>query len=238
LILELNSVEQAKSACEEVKIELKRQQRVLAAVIANAGITSMGPFEGIPFEELEPLMTTNVLGNMRVIHTLLPQIRADRSRVVVVGAPDIPLPQYVMKSACNGALLAFTRALRTDLFGLGVSVSLLQPAGTKGGMVLQAPGMIKGTRDRMSPELRQVYPPALKILRGGQDFGFDPVWAIWAADHAVTAEKPKTRYTTTPPGTFMYFVSFLLPDRLQELLLYKGPFGPGGAEVSFEKNEL
>ena len=41
---------------------------------------------------------------------------------------------------------------RSDLTGQGVSVSLIQPAGTRGGMVIEAPKMIKALRSTMTPE--------------------------------------------------------------------------------------
>ena len=247
VFLEMTDHASVRKACEEIACRFRgdgdprdpsasaQEQRrsSLAAVVFVAGITSMGPFEGIPFDKLSALMETNVLGTMHVVHRLLPVIRAHRARVVVTGAPDVPLPQYVIKSACNGALLAFARALRTDLWGLGVSVSLVQPAATRGGMVLQAPALIARTRAEMPAPLRRVYPPGFRLLRGATaDFGFDPAWAVRAYEHAIASPRPKTRYTTTPPGTVLYFLSFLLPDRLLEMALFKGPFGPGGLDSS------
>ena len=167
-------------------------------------------------------METNVLGTLHVLHQLMSIIRTQKARIVMTGAPDIPLPQYAMKSACNGALLAFTRALRTDLRGLGVFISLIQPAGTRGGMVIKGPELIRKTREDMPASLRQVYPPGFRMLRNmTKYFGFDPVWAIWAFEHAIASPRPKTRYTATPLGTVMYFVSFLVPDRLMDMLLFK-----------------
>ena len=40
------------------------------------------------------------------------RIREDKSRVVVMGAPDFPIAQYCYKTVCNSALLGLTRGLR------------------------------------------------------------------------------------------------------------------------------
>jgi len=42
-----------------------------------------------------------------------------------MGSPDVPLPNMLMKMSVNGLILAFSRALRTELYGKGVSVSLI-----------------------------------------------------------------------------------------------------------------
>ena len=101
--------------------------------------------------------------------------------------------------------------------GQGISVSLIQPAGTRGGMVKEAPKMIQTLRSTMTREqkvnpgqshsdtsyfklihLQELYPPAFKtILKAsvsGKDFGFDPAWSTEAVNHAVTSPHPKTRY--------------------------------------------
>ena len=100
--------------------------------------------------------------------------------------------------------------------GQGISVSLIQPAGTRGGMVKEAPKMIQTLRSTMTREqkvnpgqsrsdtfyfklihLQELYPPAFKtILKAsvsGKDFGFDPAWSTEAVNHAVTSPHPKTR---------------------------------------------
>ena len=117
-----------------------------------------------------------------------------------------------MKTTCNGALIGFTRALRVDLMGQGIAVSLIQPAGTRGGMVEGLPKMIENNRAQpgFTDEMKELYQmPAIYDKAKKGDIGFDPVWAIDAVDHAVTSKYPKTRYSTTPLGTLIYIMSWL-----------------------------
>ena len=231
VIMDHSKSEEISSGCEQIVNILKIRHKRLGALICSAGITCMGPFECLPMDTFRNLFNTNVQGHMDIIHTLIKRIRMDKSRIVIMGAPDLPPAQYCYKTVCNSALLGFTRALRSDLTGLGVSISLIQPAATRGGMVIEAPKMIKSVRATMTPEEIKIYPPAFKsILKAsitGKDFGFDPSWATNAVDHAVASAHPKTRYSTTPLGTVLYLLCSLLPDRMIEAFAYYGPLGPG-----------
>ena len=231
VIMDQSESERISSGCEQIVNILKIKNKKLGAIICSAGIPCMGPFECQFMDTFRTLFNTNVQGHMDIIHTLIKRIRMDKSRIVVMGAPDYPAAQYCYKIVCNSALLGFTRGLRSDLTGLGVSVSLIQPAATRGGMVIEAPKMIKSLRATMSPEEIKIYPPAFKsILKAsiaGKDFGFDPAWVINAVDHAVTSSHPKTRYSTTPLGTVLYLLCSFLPDRMIEAFAYYGPLGPG-----------
>ena len=230
-IMDQSDLAAVKRGCAQIEEILKSRKKTLSAVVCSAGITCMGPFECEPMDTFRRVFNTNVLGHMEIVHTMMKRIREDKSRVVVMGAPDFPMAQYCYKTTCNGALLGLTRGLRSDLTGQGVSVSLIQPAGTRGGMVIEAPKMIRALRSTMTPEQKELYPPGFKTMLkasvSGKDFGFDPVWSTNAVNHAVTSPHPKTRYSTTPLGTVLYLVCSFLPDRLIEALAYYGPLGPG-----------
>jgi len=187
----------------------------------------MNPFEADGMDLFNSIFATNVQGHIHLVHSLISQLREDQGRVVVIGAPDVPLANYVIKTTLNSALNGFTRALRVDLMGQGISVSLIQPAGTKGGMVTSLPKMIADNRARMSDELKQIYgePKAVKM---SVDNGYDPVWAVDAVDHAVTSAHPKTRYSTTPLGTMIYIMSSIASDWQLSKIIYSkmGPTLP------------
>ena len=65
-----------------------------------------------------------------------------------------------------------------------------------------------------------------------KDFGIDLAWATLAFDHAmITSTRPKIRFiTNNSTRDAMYFLSYLFQDRLMEMLLLKGPFGPGRSD--------
>src|SRR5262249_2422399 len=73
---------------------------------------------------------TNVFGVLGVLRAVLPAMRERRAgRVVVVGslAGRAPIPFQAHYSASKAALDALTLALRNELHGSGVAVSLVEP---------------------------------------------------------------------------------------------------------------
>jgi len=162
---------------------------------------------------------------MQLVHGLVSQLRKDEGRVVVIGAPDTPLVTYVFKTACNGALRGFCRALRVDLAGQGVSVSLVAPAGTRGGMVINLPSMIDNNRAGRSEEMNDLYGvPSIYHQAKKGDVGFDPAWAVDAIEHAVTSKCPKATYTTTPLGTLIYVMVWFQSEKCLEKII-RGKLG-------------
>ena len=79
--------------------------------------------------------------------------------------------------------------------------------------MVSMPKMVADNREKMSEELKRIYgvPKIVENIKGA-DKGFDPVWAVDAVDHSVTSAYPKPRYTTTPIGTMIYFVSSYFSD--------------------------
>jgi len=49
--------------------------------------------------------------------------------------------------------------------------------------------------------------------------GFDNDWCTKAVLHAIRSKYPKTRYTTTPIGTAVFLATWLLPERLVEMVV-------------------
>jgi len=78
--------------------------------------------------------------------------------------------------------------------------------------------MIDKTRNTYTEEMKLIYRKP-KIYNVNADKGYDPKWVVDAVEHALTSKYPKTRYSTTPVGTMIYFASFILPDRILEKLL-------------------
>ena len=85
----------------------------------------MNPFEADGIDLYNKIFATNVQGHFHLVHLLIPQLRQDEGRIVFIGAPDTPLPQYVIKTSLNSCILGFARALRVDLMGQGISISVI-----------------------------------------------------------------------------------------------------------------
>lgn len=107
-----------------------RQAGPIDALVNNAGIGAMGPFEGTRMETARQLFETNALGTMAVTQAVLPQFRERRSGVIVnIGSivTAQPLPLVSAYAASKAAVDAFTASVALELAPFDVRVHLVQP---------------------------------------------------------------------------------------------------------------
>lgn len=103
-------------------------------LIANAGVAHYGPFADQPFEHIEQMVATNVLGVMRTVHLALPHmLAAGRGHIAVVasGAALRAFPSAAAYGGTKAAELGFASALRHELADTGVSVTTVLPGEVK-----------------------------------------------------------------------------------------------------------
>jgi short-subunit dehydrogenase len=99
-------------------------------VVANAGVARYLNFVDLPLDEAERMTNVNWLGTL---YTVQPALKAMIERgagsVVIVssGAGLRAFPQASVYGATKAAQLAFARALRHELDGTGVNVTVVMP---------------------------------------------------------------------------------------------------------------
>src|SRR3954452_25633305 len=99
-------------------------------VVANAGVARYLNFPELPLEEAERMTSVNWLGTLYTIKPALAQMieRGEGSVVIVSsGAGVRAFPQASIYGATKAAQLVFGRALRHELDGTGVNVTLVMP---------------------------------------------------------------------------------------------------------------
>jgi len=102
----------------------------LDILINSAGVLEPGPVESMEPQALRRMLEVNLLGTLHMIQAVLPSMREARSGNIVNiaslsgrrGVP--PLGGY---SATKFAVVGLTEALRVELYGSGVRVSLVMP---------------------------------------------------------------------------------------------------------------
>lgn len=115
--------------------EAERAHGPLAALINNAGIMSVGPFLDEPLATTQRQIDVNVRGVITGTRLALPGMVARRSgHVLNLGsaASLIGLPGEAVYCATKHAVLGFSEAVRTELRGTGVEITVVMPnlAGT------------------------------------------------------------------------------------------------------------
>lgn len=102
----------------------------LDCLVNNAGYGQFGAVEDVPTEALERQFDVNVLGPHRLIRAVVPVMRSQGSgRVINVASVDdrLPLPGTGAYSGSKFALRALSDALRQELHGTDMEVSIVEP---------------------------------------------------------------------------------------------------------------
>jgi NADP-dependent 3-hydroxy acid dehydrogenase YdfG len=127
--------EQAREVVERTVAELGR----LDTLINNAGVMLLGPAVGAPMEEWQRMVEVNLLGLLYCAHAALPHLLsaadddprhvADLVNISSV-AGRVPRSGSAVYNATKHGVGAFSEALRQEVTGRHVRVSLVEPGGT------------------------------------------------------------------------------------------------------------
>jgi NAD(P)-dependent dehydrogenase (short-subunit alcohol dehydrogenase family) len=193
----------------------------LRGLVNNAGIAVAGPLEFLPVDELRRIFEINVFGALEVSQAFLPQLRAQRGRLVFVGSISgrLAFPFMAPYSASKFALRALADAMRLELTAAGVAVALIEPGSVK------TPIWAKGRASRDA--LLGLLPPEALVHYGRQiealfeqtereERGAMPVDVVTRAIlHALTARKPRANYLLGAPARAGSIVA-MLPAALRD----------------------
>ncbi|XP_072767759.1 D-beta-hydroxybutyrate dehydrogenase, mitochondrial [Anoplolepis gracilipes] len=129
--VDITNEESVQEFVNKVKELLEERQLVLRALVNNAGVMIFGEFEWQMQSLAEYQVNINVLGTLRMTRQLMPMIRRDSSRIIVVSShcSAEPLPGISIYAATKAALDAWATALRTEVGKYGVSVVSFIPGG-------------------------------------------------------------------------------------------------------------
>jgi NAD(P)-dependent dehydrogenase (short-subunit alcohol dehydrogenase family) len=134
-------------------------------VFNNAGVALAGQFEQVAEQDFEWLLSINLLGVVRMSRAFLPLLKAaPEGRLVNVSslfgliAPPGQTAYATSKFAVNG----FSQALRHELVGSSVGVTIVYPGGVATGIARHARGQ-EGLTDAQAAERRARLERLLKM---------------------------------------------------------------------------
>jgi NADP-dependent 3-hydroxy acid dehydrogenase YdfG len=205
-----DSMRSAVAAVEEA-------EGAVGALVNNAGYSHSGALETIPMEDVRRQFETNVFGLLRMCQLVLPGMRrAGRGRIVNLSSMGgkLTFPGGGVYHGTKYAVEAISDALRFEVGGFGVEVSVIEPgliktnfAETAVGSVSQEEGPYAKFNNAVSASTAGVYDSALGKLGGGPDA------VAKAIERAITAKRPRTRYPVTASARLFMAQRALLPDR-------------------------
>jgi NAD(P)-dependent dehydrogenase (short-subunit alcohol dehydrogenase family) len=197
----------------------------LAGLVNNAGLSRPGPLEHLPIDGVRHEIDVMLVAPFALTRALLPALRAGRGRVVNVGSIGgrMAMPFMTPYHAAKFGLEGFSDALRREVEPVGVRVALVEPGS------IATPIWEKGGQagdellEALPPRGRQVYGERLKTFAGAArrtgERGIAPEKVAQAVAHALTAERPRTRYLVGRDARGQALLAALLPDRALDRLL-------------------
>lgn len=118
------------------------QANRIDVLVNSAGVTLLGATEETAIGEAQTLFDTNLFGILRMVKTVLPYMREQRSgRIVNVSSVlgFLPAPYMALYSASKHAVEGLSETLDHEVRQFGIRVALVEPSFTKTNMDLNAP---------------------------------------------------------------------------------------------------
>ncbi|MEU1393110.1 MULTISPECIES: SDR family oxidoreductase [unclassified Nonomuraea] len=212
----------------ELAARLNGQTATLRALVNNAAISVNAPVEALPLEEWRRLFEVNLFGHVAVTQALLPVLLRHSGRVVNVSSVGgkIAMATYGPYAGTKFALEAVSDALRRELAPLGVQVVVVEPGGIRTPMAERGIATTSRLAETLSPEQRDRYGPLLQAVTAQTAAfttrGRSAEEAARVIAKAVTAPKPRTRYTIGRDAALLTRLSRVLPDRLLDRIFATG----------------
>jgi len=200
---------------------VEQAEGAVGVLVNNAGYSQSGAIETVPLDAVRRQFETNVFGAVRLIQLVLPGMRRQRSgRIVNVGSMGgrLTFPGGGYYHATKYALEAISDALRFEVAGFGIGVTLLEPGlittdfGEAASAAVQSigtgeDGPYAGFNAAVATLTREAYESPMRRLGGGPDS------VARVIEKVIGAGRPPTRVTVTPSAKLMIGTRRLLSDR-------------------------
>lgn len=215
LALDVRNVDSIQAAVAKIIATSGR----LDIVINNAGVGITGPLEEIPTEEIKNNFETNFFGPIEVMKAVLPQMRAQKSGLIINVtsiAGYMGLPYRSVYSASKGALELITEALRMEVKSFGIQITNVAPGDFATNIAsgrFHAPLI-------MDSAYQIPYGNTLKMMDEHVDSGSNPNEMAEVVYRIIETKEPRIHYKV---GAFLQKFSIvlkrILPDKVYEKML-------------------
>jgi NAD(P)-dependent dehydrogenase (short-subunit alcohol dehydrogenase family) len=210
------------AACADAALE--RTQGRLYALFNNAAYGQPGAVEDLAVEVLKAQFEVNLFAWHDLTRRLVPAMRdAGRGRIVqcssVLGF--VSPPYRGAYNASKHALEALSDALRLELQGSGVLVSIIEPGPIESRFLATALEAFRRNVPFEGSAHASEYRRRLATMEaGGRKRGkLLPEAVAWKVVHAVESRRPKVRYRVTTPTHLAALGKRLLPAALMDVLV-------------------
>jgi len=201
------------------------EDRVLRAVINNAGIEINAPVEVLPLALWRSQFEVNLFGHIAVIQALLPFLRRSRGRIVNISSVggEAALPIYGAYAGTKFALEAASDSLRREVASQGVQVVVVQAGGVKTVMADRSGAVALDLAKEMNSEHTRLYGHLISSTVATQTAFLKRAMTAEKAAAKIarmtTTPRPRIRYTLGLDAAFVIPLNRMLPARLMDRML-------------------
>lgn len=215
--LQLDVTDEASMAAAVSAVE--RDCGAVGVLVNNAGYGQDGPIEELSMDLVRRQFETNVFGLMRMCQLVLPGMRRQGwGRIVNVGSMGgrLTFPGGGAYHATKHAVEAISDALRFEVGGFGVAVSLIEPGliltnfadTVVGGIDHAGDGPYAAFNRAVARRTAHAYSGPMARLAGAP-----PDAVARVIEKAVRSRRPRPRYPVTAGARLMIGLHAVLPDR-------------------------
>ncbi|MEU3459449.1 SDR family oxidoreductase [Streptomyces sp. NPDC006733] len=221
VILDITRSEQVEALAARVADD----PRALHALVNNAGIQVNGPVEALPLAEWRRVFEVNLFGHIAVTQALLPALLRSKGRVVNISSVGgkFAMATYGAYAGSKFALEAVSDSLRREVAPLGVQVVVVEPGGVRTEMAARGVATANHLAAAMTPEQDARYGGLVRannaLMTSGTAAGLTADAAARVIAKAVTARKPRTRYTAGRDAALIIRLGRVLSDRTLDRVL-------------------
>ncbi len=223
LSLELSDQASIEACAREA---LQRTGGQLMALFNNAAYGQIGAVEDLTADVLRRQMEVNFIGTHALTRAVIPVMRAQGYGRIVNCSSVLGLvtgPYRGAYSASKFALEGLSDAMRLELRGTGIFVSLVEPGPIRTRFLESAIELFKRNIDMVASPHRVAYANRLKAMESGgkTTFKLEPEAVARKVVHAVESPRPKIRYFVTVPTYVAALAKRVLPDRVADIVIAK-----------------
>lgn len=224
LLFDVTDAKAVQAAAKQVRQALKGE--TLAGLVNNAGIAVAGPLLHLPVEDFRQQLEVNLTGVVIATQAFAPLLGAEpgqtgeRGRIVMISSVGgrNASPFMGPYNASKFGLEGLSESLRRELLIHGIDVIVVAPG------AVATPIWSKAEEVDVAPYADTAFAPALNRVRAymtelGRK-GLKPEALGQTILTALTAAKPKVRYTVSP-DPFQTLMTQILPKRTVDRIVGK-----------------
>ncbi|MDQ4128149.1 MAG: SDR family NAD(P)-dependent oxidoreductase [Actinomycetota bacterium] len=233
LPLDVTDEDSMRAAVEEVE----RREGAVGVLVNNAGYSQSGAVEAVPMEKVRRQFETNFFGLVRMCQLVLPGMRRQGyGRIVNLSSMGgkLTFPGGGYYHATKHAVEAVSDALRFEVKGFGVGVSVIEPGLIRTGFARTTVGLMEDPEEEDSEAPYAGFEAAVarataETYGGGPllRLGGGPEAVAERIEEAISAPNPRSRYAVTPSAHLFLWLRRLLPDRAWDAVLRSRFPSPG-----------